>query len=284
MSHHTTAPQCRNLLRPLALSILLWLLSACGAPLEPHEPVYLRIAGSTSMQPLMDDLAQAYSERYEYVTVDVQGGGSRLGIALSRENQIDIGTASRTPTAEDERDPETEAKRLWRTAIAQDGIALVVHPQNAVGGLTLPQARDMFFGRILDWEEMGGTPGEIVVVSREDGSGTREVFEEMVMGEKRVTLTAIVMPSSEAVVEYVARHPTAIGYVSMGYLSPQVKALLVEGVSPMPEDVQSGAYPLTRSLYLLTGQEPTGEVKAFIEFALSPAGQAVVEQRYGRLH
>jgi len=277
------AQQCRNLLRSLALSTLLWLLTACGAPLEPHEPVYLRIAGSTSIQPLMEDLAQAYTRRHEYVSIDVQGGGSRLGIALARENQIDIGTASRTPTGEEERDPETGAKRLWWTAIAQDGIALVVHPQNAIEGLTLPQARDIFFGRILDWEEMGGTPGEIVVVSREDGSGTREVFEEMVMGEKRVTLTAIVMPSSEAVVEYVARHPTAISYVSMGYLSPQVKALPIEGVNPTPATVQSGAYLLTRPLYLLTGQEPTGEVKAFIEFALSPAGQAVVEQRYGRL-
>ena len=283
MSHHIIGQQCRNLLRSLVLSILLWLLTACGAPLEPHEPVYLKIAGSTSTQPLVEDLAQAYTGRHEYVTVDVQGGGSRLGIALARENQIDIGTASRTPTAEDERDPETGAKRLWWTAIAQDGIALVVHPQNAVEGLTLPQARGIFFGRILDWEKMGGAPGEIVVVSREDGSGTREVFEEMAMGEKRVTLTAIVMPSSEAVIEYVARHPTAIGYVSMGHLSPQVKALPIEGVRPTPEDVQSGAYPLTRPLYLLTGQEPTGEVKAFIEFALSPAGQAVVEQRYGRL-
>jgi len=272
-----------NLLRSLVLFTLLCLLAACGAPLEPHEPVYLRIAGSTSIQPLMEDLAQAYTGRHEYVTVDVQGGGSRLGIALARGNQIDIGTASQKPTAEDERDSETGAKRLWWTAIAQDGIALVVHPQNAMEGLTMSQARDIFFGRILDWEEMGGTPGEIVVVSREDGSGTREVFEEMVMGEKRVTLTAIVMPSSEAVVEYVARHPTAIGYVSMGYLSPQVKALSVEGVNPTPATVQSGAYPLTRPLYLLTGQEPTGGVKAFIEFALSPAGQAVVEQRYGRL-
>jgi len=273
----------RNLLRPLVLPILLCLLAACGAPIEPHEPVYLRVAGSTSMHPLVEDLAQASSERHEYVTVDVQGGGSRLGIALARENQIDIGTASRKPTAEDERDPETGAKRLWWTAIAQDGIALVVHPQNIVGSLTLSKAKDIFFGRILDWEEIGGTPGEIVVVSREDGSGTREVFEEIVMGEKRVTLTAIVMPSSEAVVEYIARHPTAIGYVSMGYLSPQVKALPVEGVSPTPEDVRSGAYPLTRPLYILTGQEPTGEVRAFIEFALSPAGQTVVEQRYGRL-
>ena len=233
------------------------------------------------MQPLVEDLAQAYVKRHEYVTFDVQGGGSRLGIALARENQTDIGTASRTPTVKEERDSETGAKRLWWTAIAQDGIALVVHPQNTVGGLTLPQARDIFFGRILDWKEIGGTPGEIAVVSREDGSGTREVFEEMVMGEKRITLTAIVMPSSEAMVEYVARHPTAIGYVSMGYLSPQVKALQIEGVSPTPEDVQSGAYPLTRPLYLLTGQEPTGEVKAFIEFALSPTGQAVLEQRYG---
>jgi phosphate transport system substrate-binding protein len=283
LSHHTITQHFRNLLPPLVLPILLWLLTACGAPLESHEPVYLRIAGSTSMQPLMEDLGQTYSEQQEYVTVDVQGEGSGLGIALARENRIDIGTASRKPTAEEERDPDTGGKRLWWTAIAQDGIALVVHPQNAVGGLTLPQARDIFFGRILDWEEIGGIPSEIVVVSREDGSGTREVFEEMVMEEKRVTLTAIVMPSSEAVVEYVARHPTAIGYVSMGYLSPQVKALPVEGVSPTPEDIQSGGYPLTRPLYLLTGQEPTGEVKSFIEFALSPAGQAVVEQRYGRL-
>jgi phosphate transport system substrate-binding protein len=283
LSHRITAQQCRNLCRSLVPSILLCLLAACGAPLEPHEPVYLRIAGSTSMQPLLEDLAQAYSGQHEYVTIDVQGGGSRLGLTLARGNQVDIGIASRTPTAGDEKDPETRAKRLWWTAIAQDGIALVVHPHNIVGSLTLPQARGIFFGRILDWENMGGAPGEIVVVSREDGSGTREVFEEMAMGEKRVTLTAIVMPSSEAVIEYVARHPTAIGYVSMGYLSPQVKALPVEGVSPTPEDVQSGAYPLSRPLYLLTGQEPTGEVKAFIEFALSPAGQTVVEQRYGRL-
>jgi phosphate transport system substrate-binding protein len=272
-----------NLFYSFALSTLLCLLTACSTPLEPHEPVYLRIAGSTSMQPLIEDLAQAYTGRHEHVTIEVQGGGSRLGIALASKNQIAIGTASRKPTAEEERDPETGAKRLWWTAIAQDGIALVVHPQNVMEGLTLPQARDIFFGRILDWEEIGGTPGEIVVVSREDGSGTREVFEEKVMGKKRVTLTAIVMPSSEAVVEYIARHPTAVGYVSMGYLSPQVKALPVEGVSPTPATVQSGAYPLTRPLYLLTGQEPTGEVKAFIEFALSPAGQAVVEQRYGRL-
>ncbi len=273
----------RDLFRSLALSILLCLLTACGAPMEPHEPVYLRIAGSTSMQPLMEDLVRAYTERHEYVTADVEGGGSRLGVILARENQIDIGTASRKPTAGEERDPETDAKRLWWTAVAQDGIALVVHPQNAVDGLTLPQVRDIFSGRILDWEEIGGASGEIVVVSREDGSGTREVFEEMVMGKRRVTLAAIVMPSSEAVVEYIAHHPTAIGYVSMGYLSPQVKALPIEGVSPTPEDVQSGAYPLTRPLYLLTGQAPTGEVKAFIEFALSPTGQAVVGQRYGHL-
>lgn len=273
----------RNLPYSPALAILLGLLTACGAPLEPRTPVYLKIAGSTSMQPLMEELAQTYTRHHQHVTVEVQGGGSRLGIVMARESQIDLGTSSRKPLAEEEWDAETGARRLWWTAVAQDGIALVVHPQNAVGNLLLSQVRDIFCGRILDWGEIGGRPGEIVVVSREDGSGTREVFEEMVMAGKRVTLTAIVMPSSKAVVEYVARHPTAIGYVSMGYLSPGVKALQVEGVSPTPKDVQSGAYPLTRPLYLLTSQEPTGEVKAFIEFALSPAGQAVVGQRYGRL-
>lgn len=271
-----------NFFRLLVLSVL-YLLIACGAPLEPQTPVYLKIAGSTSMQPLIEELAQSYTRHHQYVTIEVQGGGSRLGIAMARENQIDLGTSSRKPTAEEEWDAETGARRLWWTAMAQDGIALVVHPQNAVGNLRLSQVQDIFFGRMMDWGEIGGIPGEIVVVSREDGSGTREVFEEMAMKGKRVTLTAIVMPSSEAVVEYVARHPTAIGYVSMGYLSPEVKALQVEGVSPTPKDVQSGTYPLTRPLYFLTGQEPTGEGKAFIEFALSPAGQAVVGQRYGRL-
>jgi len=121
------------------------------------------------------------------------------------------------------------------------------------------------------------------VVSREDGSGTRVVFEELVMQGQRVTLTAVVMPSSRAVVEYVAEHPQAIGYVSMGYLTEEVKVLEIEEVAPTPASVRQGAYHLLRPFFLITRQEPAGEIKGFIDFALSPTGQSIVGRKYGRV-
>lgn len=252
----------------------LLLLVSCRGPVEPPQPVHLKVAGSTSMQPLLEELAQAYTERYEHVTIAVEGRGSLTGIELVRQGQVDIGMTSWK---------EPEDASFWSTPIALDGIAIVVHPQNRVEGLTLLQLKDIFFGRVWDWRDVGGRAGEIVVISREDGSGTRAVFEELVMNGKRVTPAAVVMPSSRAVVEYVAEHPEAIGYVSMGYLSPKVKALKIEDVSPTPESVRRGEYYLFRPFFLITRQEPTGEVKALIDFVLSPAGQSIVGRKYGRV-
>jgi len=262
-----------------ALVGVLALLAACGRPLEPPTPVHLKIAGSTSMQPLLRELAEAYSERHKHVTIEVEGGGSRLGMALARERRVDLGALSRPPSEEG----RSAAAPLWSTPVALDGIAIVVHPRNPIEGLTMPQVRDIFSGRILSWEEVGGRAGEIVVISREEGSGTREAFEGMVMGGRRVTPTAVVMPGSVAVVEYVADHPEAIGYVSMGHLSPQVKALAIEGMAPTPESVESGEYQLIRPLFLVAAEEPSGEARAFVDFTLSPAGQAIVGKRYGRV-
>ena len=263
----------------LALVGILALLAACGRPLEPPAPVHLRIAGSTSMQPLLENLAEAYSRRYKHVTIEVEGGGSRLGVKLARERRVDLGASSRPPSEEG----PSAAAPLWSTPIALDGIAIVVHSRNPVKDLTMLQVRDIFSGRILNWKEVGGRDGEIAVVSREEGSGTRQTFEEMAMGGRRVTPTAVVMPGSQAVVEYVAEHPEAIGYVSMGHLSPQVKALAIEGVVPTPGSVEGGEYQLIRPLFLVAAEEPTGEARAFVDFALSPAGQAIVGERYGRV-
>lgn len=254
---------------------LMGLLIGCSrGAIEPPEPVHLKVAGSTSMQPLLEDLAQAYTERHKHVTIAVQGRSSRLGIELVRQDQVDVGMTSQK---------EPEDKSLWSTPIALDGIAIVVHPQNRVEGLTLLQLKDIFFGRLWDWRDVGGQEGEIVAISREDGSGTRAVFEELVMKGKRVTPTAVVMPSSRAVVEYVAEHPEAIGYVSIGHLSQEVKALKIEGMAPTPKSVRRGEYHLLRPLFLVTRGEPTGEVKGFIDFALSPAGQSIVGRKYGRV-
>ncbi len=254
---------------------LMGILAGCStSAVEPQKPVHLQVTGSTSMQPLVEELAQTYAERHKQVTITVEGRGSLLGIELVGQGEVDIGMASWK---------EPEDTSLWSTPIALDGIAIVVHPQNRVKGLTMLQLKDVFFGRIWDWRDVRGSAGEIVVVSREDGSGTRVVFEELVMQSKRVTLTAVVMPNSRAVVEYVAEHPQAIGYVSMGHVSEEVKVLEIEEMVPTPDSVRQGAYHLLRPLYLITRQEPTGEIKGFIDFVLSPTGQSIVGRKYGRV-
>ncbi len=253
------------------MGLLLFAGCSRGA-VELSEPVHLKVAGSTSMQPLVEELAQAYAECHQQVTITVDGRGSLAGIELVRQGEVDIGMTS---------GKEPDDTLLWSTPIALDGIAIVVHPQNRVEGLTMLQLKDVFFGRIWDWRDVRGQAGEIVVVSREDGSGTRAVFEELVMQGKRVTPTAVVMPNSRAVVEYVAEHPQAIGYVSMGQLTQEVKVLEIEEAAPTPDSVRQGEYHLLCPLFLITRQEPTGAIKGFVDFVLSPTGQSIVGRKYG---
>jgi phosphate transport system substrate-binding protein len=242
---------------------------------EPPEPVYLKAAGSTTMTPLMEELAAAFRERQPLVTVDIDGGGSTLGTELAAARQVDLGLTSWLP------DEPPNGTRP--TVIARDGTALIVHPTNPITGLTLLQAHDLFSGRVIDWQEVGGSPGLAQVVSREDGSGTRDAFEAIVMSEDGVTLTALVMPNSQAVVDYVAGDPLSIGYVSMGYLDGKVRAVSVEGLLPTPETTSRGEYHLTRDLVGLSQPGAPSEIRAFLDFALSPAGQAIVARRYGRV-
>ena len=261
----------------IALCLIgLLIFAGCSrGAVELSGPVHLKVTGSTSMQPLVEELAQAYAERHKQATITVEGRGSLQGIELVRQGKVDIGMASSWKEPQD--------TSLWSTPIALDGIAIVVHPQNRVEGLTMLQLKDVFFGRTWDWRDARGKSGEILVVSREDGSGTRAVFEELVMQGQRVTLTAVVMPSSRAVVEYVAEHPQAIGYVSMGQLAQEVKVLEIEEAAPTPDSVRQGEYHLLCPLFLITRQEPTGAIKGFVDFVLSPTGQSIVGRKYGRV-
>jgi phosphate transport system substrate-binding protein len=253
---------------------LLALLAACGTPTLPPEPVRFTVGGSTAMIPLLTELAQAYHVHFPQVTVVVEGGGSRLGLARLKDGQVALGASSWLP--------EDEAEAVWSAPVAIDGTAVIVHPDNPVTGLSLAQLQEVFSGRLWDWAELGGR-GEVQVISREDGSGTRASFEAEVMEGQGVTPTALIMPGSEAVADYVAAHPEAIGYVSVGYLSQEVKALAVEGVMPAPETVSDGTYHLTRPLFLMASEEPTGAPRSFVDFVLGAEGQRIVDQHYGRV-
>jgi len=267
--------------------LVVFLLSGCLptiATIEPHPPVHLRLAGSTSMQPLIEALTEAYSSRYDYVTFTLESSNSQVGLDALRSGAIDIALISREMR-------EEEMDGLLVTPIARDGIAILVNAKNPTSTFTLEALRSIFAGETLSWEEVGGQEGvnpddllrgDIQVVSREEGSGTREAFEALVMAGKRVTSTAVVMPADGAVGEYVAQTPKAIGYASMTGLPSGVKALRIEEVEPNPATFSSGEYPLVRPFLLVTEKRPNQEVQAFIDFCLSPAGQAIVGRNYGR--
>ncbi len=261
---------------PLLLcALLLLLLPACGATVTPPPPVFLTIAGSTSMEPLLAELTTAYSRQHPHVTFDIQGGGSQLGHMLAEGGQVDIGLVSWPP--------QNLADHMRAVPIAHDTIAIILHPQNQSAGLSLVELRDIFNGRLLNWQAVDGPPLSIQVVSREDGSGTRAAFEVMVMNDSAVTPAAIVLPSSRAVVDFVAQTPNAIAYVSFRFVRPDVYAVPVEGTLPTLENLASNSYPLTRDLALIVPKQDPPEVNQFVKFVLSPAGQAIVGQKWGRV-
>lgn len=227
------------------------------------------------MQSVMEELADAYTRRSEHVTIDVEARGSRLGLEALRDGAVDLAMVSR------ELSP-SEEQGLEATVVAYDAIAILVNNQNTVDSLSSQQLREVFSGDILVWSELGGEEVDIQVLSREDGSGTREWFEEMVMEGRRVTLTAIVMPSNQVVGRHVAENPLAIGYASAVDVAVGAKPLRIDGVKPDLQAVTQGDYPLGRPFMLVTRRSPDEEVQAFVRFVVSPAGQVIVGQRYRR--
>ncbi len=260
-----------------ALALLALFVAACGQPvLTTPEPVFLQSTGSMAMAPLVQDLAAAFHEQNPLVTLDASGLGTAYGLEALRSGAADIALVSWLP-------PDLPAE--WQaTAIARDGIAVVVHPDNPLNGLGLLQLQDLFGGRLHGWGALGGRADwDVQPVSREASSGTRAAFEALVMGDQAVTPLAVVAPSPEAVVEYVAGHPQAIGYVSMGAVTPEVRVLKVEGETPTPETAGQGSYPITRELWLVTADPPPEAVQRVLDFARGPAGQQIVGQRWGRI-
>ena len=234
----------------------------------------ITVAGSTTVQPLAELFSEAFMAENAGITVDVQGGGSSVGVKAAGEATSDIGMASR-----EIKDSElTEFPSLVIYTIARDGIAAVVNTDVAVDDLTLEQVQQIFAGEITNWSEVGGADEAIIVVSREEGSGTRAAFEEMVMDEALISENAILQPSNGAVRTTVSTTPASIGYVSFGYLDDTTKPVKIAGVAPSEENAANGSYAVVRPLNMLTNGEPTGNVKAFLDYIFSEAGQAIVAE------
>ena len=255
-------------------------------PADPEEAEaeglsgQLQIAGSTTVQPLAEVLSEAFMADNPDVTIDIQGGGSSVGVTSAGEGTVDIGNASRNvKESEFEEFPE-----LIVHTIAFDGIAIVTNPDLDLPTLSIDQVKAIFAGEITNYTDVGGPDGVIVVVSREEGSGTRAAFEELVMEsgdtEALITENALLQQSNGQVRTTVSETPNTIAYVSFGFLDESVNTVAIDGVEPTVENVKSGDYSIFRPLNMLTNGAPNELAQAFLDFILSDMGQEIVAEEY----
>ncbi|MHA6250545.1 phosphate ABC transporter substrate-binding protein [Oceanobacillus sp. CAU 1775] len=232
----------------------------------------ITMAGSTSVQPLSEELAAAFMEIHPETRLEVAGGGSGAGVTAAQENAADFGAVSR-----EIREDETGIENY---VIALDGIAIIAHPDNTLEDISLEDVTKIFAGEITNWSEVGGDDLDIVVVSREDGSGTRGAFTDIVLGDNELVASALIHNSTGGVLEAVANDPNAIGYASTGSMSDSVKGLAVDGFEPTEENIQAGDYTVSRPFnYAVNEEAGLNELaQAFLDFILSEDGQAVVSE------
>lgn len=244
--------------------LLLALLLLPGLGSEKGDTV--DVIGSTSVQPFAEMLSEEFNRLGGHKLVEVQGGGSTAGLQAAANGVADIGMCSRSLK-------EDEAKAFHAVTIARDGLTVVVHPSNPVSGLAKQQIERIFAGEVANWSEVGGEDRPIRLITREEGSGTREAFQKLVMGKSRISPKAMTQESNGSVKELVRNDPYAIGYMSLGLVGKELKGLQVDGVEPTAEQVVAKKYPLVRPFLFVTNGEPDKDVQAFVNFVLSSEGQ-----------
>jgi len=276
--------KCLRLILGATLPILL------GSALTLAARNSLQIKGSDTMVNLGQAWAEAFMKKNPRAMVAVTGGGSGTGIAALINDTCDIAESSRTMKPQEIGMARAKGITPKEHTVALDGIAVVVNPQNPVSRLSFEELRGIFMGSITDWKQVGGKPAKIVVLSREVNSGTHIYFKERILrrgkekGPEEFAPSALLMPSSQAIAEEVAKNMNAIGYYGMGYISPQQKVIAVSKeeqgryVKPSVENVRKGRYPISRPLFWYTKGEPKGLVKEMLDFALSKEGQEIVLQ------
>ncbi|MDY4079196.1 MAG: phosphate ABC transporter substrate-binding protein [Clostridium sp.] len=239
-----------------------------------NQEVTIAVSGSTSVGPLMEKVAKAYEAKNSNVSIEINQVGSSAGIKDTINGVAELGMSSR-----DLKDEE-KASGAEGTAIAYDGIAVIVNPANKITNLTLEQLKDVYTGKITNWKDLGGEDGQIVVVSREDGSGTRDAFQEIVgYKSEELVADATIADGSGNIKTTVSGNKNAIGFVSFSYVDNTVNAIEVNGVKPEEELAKSGEYKLSRPFLIVTKKDTlTDEGKKVIDYILSEEGQKIVEE------
>ena len=242
----------------------------------------IKISGSTTVLPIIQKAADQYMAAHPDADIQVSGGGSGVGIQAIGAKTVDIGMSSREVT----KDEMKKYPSFVVTSVAQDGIAVIVNPANEIQYITLDQIKGIYLGTITKWTQITGanvpgTNNQIVIIGRDSASGTRTYFDETVLLKATPSKTMLEKNSNGAVLQTVSQTPGSIGYVSIGFVSKDVKALPIwynaqKFVAPTIDNIKSKTYPVSRDLYVITNGQPTGLAGDFIKYILSPEGQKIV--------
>ncbi|MCL2759732.1 MAG: phosphate ABC transporter substrate-binding protein [Treponema sp.] len=257
----------------MAVLVLPCAFAGGGNEQPAAAPYTIEVGGSTSVTPLMELFAAEYAKVKPNVKININGTGSGDGINNAGV-LYQIGMSSRELT------PAEQGRGLKVEVVAIDGIAVIVNRNNPVSNLTVEQIRDIYTGVITDWSQVGGTRGAIAVISREEGSGTRGAFEELVGFQGRLRAGANESTSTGAIKASIVQNPNAIGYISLGSVDETTKTMSVGGVAPSTENVLGGSYKIARPFIVLAGNNLHAESAAFIRWMLSSAGQAIVRRSW----
>lgn len=246
----------------------------------------LVIKGSDTLVNLSQAWAEAYMKSHPGAQISVTGGGSGTGIAAFISGSADIANCSR-PMSVSEIDRAKQRNVIpVATTCALDGLAIAVNASNSVKDISVPELAKIYGGGADNWNQVGGSGGKITVLSRETSSGTYVYFREHVLDNKNYRSDALLMPSTKAIANEIAKNPNAIGYGGEAYFkgTSGVKIIPVSSkpgapaVMPTEENVRSKKYPIARGLYMYTPGKPSGLAGDFIKFTLSPEGQRLVRE------
>lgn len=245
------------------------LLTSCSS----GEAKTVSTDGSTSMEKVIGALGEAFEAENSGTTFTYNPTGSGSGITAVLEGRCDIGLSSRA-LKDDEK-----AQGLTETVLAYDGIAIIVNTSNTVEDLTVDQIASIYTGEITNWSEVGGADGEIVLIGREAGSGTRDGFES-ITGTKDACKYRQELTSTGDVITTVANNPNAIGYASLASVKDTVKALKVGGVTPTEDTVKDGTYLIQRPFVFVTKADTklSDTAQKFFDYAMSSAAASIISK------
>ncbi len=218
----------------------------------------------------MRELASGYTSAYAGVSLDIETSSYNALANQAAQSDGDYFLTNHLP-------PDSP---LWAAPIGQDGVAIILHPDNPTQALTSAQVRGIYQGFIGNWGGLGEAEGPIQVVSREDGSATRYEFERLLMGNRSILPNALVAPTVAAMVQTVRSDPNSIGYLAVGQLTAEVQAVAVDGIYPTQDNILNSTYPLRSTLYIVGAGEPPPDERAFIGWVQGTSGQRVVAQRH----